>query len=330
MHGNLASITATMPETGSVGSGTPRKCGMTRRSLVAGAASAVMALALLAGCGATPKATDAGSAPKTAEDTSAAATSKLIVGFDQAYPPYGYVGDDGEYTGFDLDLARAVADELDWEVQLEAIDWEAKDALMDSGAINCIWNGFEYTGFDLDLARAVADELDWEVQLEAIDWEAKDALMDSGAINCIWNGFTMEGREDDYTFSDPYMLNAQVIVVRADDGIAAQADLAGKTVVTQIDSAAEEVLEGDAADLAATFASLETIGEYNTAFMQLDTTPRSCSSSRAPWMPWPAICPLPAIRCPQSPMRISCSTSISPRRTTPSASRRATPPRPRR
>ncbi|MFR3451936.1 MAG: transporter substrate-binding domain-containing protein [Collinsella sp.] len=95
----------------------------------------------------------------------------------------------------------------------------------------------EYTGFDLDLARAVADELDWEVQLEAIDWEAKDALMDSGAINCIWNGFTMEGREDDYTFSDPYMLNAQVIVVRADSGISDRADLAGKTVVTQIDSA---------------------------------------------------------------------------------------------
>ena len=129
----------------------------------------------------------------------------------------------------------------------------------------------EYTGFDLDLARAVADELDWEVQLEAIDWEAKDALMDSGAINCIWNGFTMEGREDDYTFSDPYMLNAQVIVVRADSGISDRAGLAGKTVVTQADSAAEKVLAEDAADLAATFASLETIGEYNTAFMQLES-----------------------------------------------------------
>ena len=224
MQGNLASISGAMPETGSVGSGTPRKCGMTRRSLVAGAASAVMALALLAGCGATPKATDAGSAPKTAEDTSAAATSKLIVGFDQAYPPYGYVGDDGEYTGFDLDLARAVA-----------------------------------------------DELDWEVQLEAIDWEAKDALMDSGAINCIWNGFTMEGREDDYTFSEPYMLNEQVLVVKKDAGIKSWDDLAGKTVITQTDSAAQDVLEGDQKDLSATFATLDTIGEYNTAFMQLES-----------------------------------------------------------
>ena len=99
----------------------------------------------------------------------------------------------------------------------------------------------------------------------------KDTLLDSGAINCIWNGFTMEGREKDYTFSDPYMLNAQVIVVRADSGIASQEDLAGKTVVTQVDSAAEDVLEGDVADLAATFASLDTIGEYNTAFMQLES-----------------------------------------------------------
>jgi len=199
--------------------------GVTRRSLVAAFAAVAMVLALLAGCGGAP-AGDAGSdpAPEAQADTSASTTGTLIVGFDQAYPPYGYVGDDGEYTGFDLDLAQAVA-----------------------------------------------DRLDWELRLEPIDWDAKDALLKSGAINCIWNGFTMEGREDDYTFSDPYMLNAQVVVVRADSGISDRAGLAGKTVVTQADSAAEKVLAKDAADLAATFASLETIGEYNTAFMQLES-----------------------------------------------------------
>ena len=81
----------------------------------------------------------------------------------------------------------------------------------------------------------------------------------------------MEGREDDYTFSDPYMLNGQVIVVKADKGITSLADLAGKNVITQTDSAALDVLEGDRADLAATFANLETIAEYNTAFMQLES-----------------------------------------------------------
>ena len=67
------------------------------------------------------------------------------------------------------------------------------------------------------------------------------------------------------------MLNGQVIVVKKDSGIKSLDDLAGKTVITQTDSAAEDVLSGDKADLAATFASLETIGDYNTAFMQLES-----------------------------------------------------------
>ena len=81
----------------------------------------------------------------------------------------------------------------------------------------------------------------------------------------------MEGREDDYTFSEPYMLNEQVLVVKKDAGIKSWDDLAGKTVITQTDSAAQDVLEGDQKDLAATFATLDTIGEYNTAFMQLES-----------------------------------------------------------
>ena len=109
------------------------------------------------------------------------------------------------------------------------------------------------------------------MKAEPIDWDAKDTLLNSGTITCIWNGFTQEGREDDYTFSEPYMLNGQVIVVKADSGITSFDDLAGKTVVTQTDSAAEDVLEGDQAELAATFASLDTIGDYNTAFMQLES-----------------------------------------------------------
>ena len=198
-----------------------------RRAFLGLSAAALGSVAFLAGCSTGGTATGSagtGSAPAGGDDTSAVATGTLIVGFDQSYPPYGFVGDDGEYTGFDLDLAQAVAD---------------------------------HEG--------------WDVQLEAIDWDAKDALLGSGAINCIWNGFTMEGREDDYTFSEPYMLNGQVVVVRADSGIASLDDLAGKAVITQVDSAALDVLEGDQASLTATFATLETIGEYNTAFMQLES-----------------------------------------------------------
>lgn len=189
-------------------------------------AAAVCALALaacmLTGCTSNNASNDKKDAAATSSDK-----TTLIVGFDQSYPPYGFVGNDGNFTGFDLDLAAEVASR----------------------------NG-------------------WDIQLEPIDWDAKDTLLNSGAITCIWNGFTMEGRESDYTFSDPYMLNAQVIVVKKGSGIESLADLAGKNVITQTDSAAYDVLAGDEAtkaDLKATFASLDTIGEYNTAFMQLES-----------------------------------------------------------
>lgn len=196
---------------------------MYRRSflnaLMSGAA--FVAILGLSACGGSPTSGPVGSTSGSQDSSDDIST--LTVGFDQSYPPYGYVGDDGEFTGFDLDLAAEVAKR----------------------------NG-------------------WDLGLEPIDWDAKDTLLNSGAITCIWNGFTMENREDDYTFSAPYMLNKQVVVVRADSGISSLEDLAGKTVLTQVDSAADAVLNGDKADLTATFASLDTIGDYNTAFMQLE------------------------------------------------------------
>ena len=110
-------------------------------------------------------------------------------------------------------------------------------------------------------------------QAEPIDRDAKDALINQGNITCIWNGFTYEGRENDYSFTDMYMINGQVVVVKADSGINSLADLAGKTVMTQVDSAALEVLDGDEKSLQDTFAGgkVETIGDYNNAFMQLES-----------------------------------------------------------
>ena len=185
-------------------------------AVAAAGAALVLTLGVLAGCSGNDQAQQSASSSADASDT------KLVVGFDNSYPPYGFIGDDGEYTGFDLDLAAEVASR----------------------------NG-------------------WEVELNPIDWDAKDALLNQGTVNCIWNGFTMEGREDSYTFSEPYMLNEQVIVTRADSGISNLEDLAGKVVITQIDSAALDVLEGDQKALADTFAKLDTISDYNNAFMQL-------------------------------------------------------------
>ena len=93
----------------------------------------------------------------------------------------------------------------------------------------------------------------------------------SGNIDCIWNGFTMNGREDDYTWSDPYIDNSQVFVVAKDSGIATMADLAGKAVGVQADSSALSALnEEDNSDLKNSFASLTEYADYNTAFMDLE------------------------------------------------------------
>ena len=192
--------------------------------LVAVVAALTCAMVLVVGC--SSGSTEEGST--ASEDTEATDYGEgftLVVGFDSSYPPYGYIDDDGEYAGFDLDLAELVCD---------------------------------YYG--------------WELELEAIDWDAKDALLGIGSINCIWNGFTIEGREDQYTFSDAYMLNAQVVVVKADSEAASLDDLAGGVVITQVDSAALDVLEGDDyADFTASLSELSTISDYNNAFMQLES-----------------------------------------------------------
>ena len=88
----------------------------------------------------------------------------------------------------------------------------------------------EYTGFDLELAQAVCDMEGWELVKTPIDWDSKDMELDSGSIDCIWNGFTINGREDDYEWTQAYADNSQVIVVAEGSGIASLADLAGKTV----------------------------------------------------------------------------------------------------
>ena len=128
----------------------------------------------------------------------------------------------------------------------------------------------EYVGFDLDLAQEVCERNGWNLVKQPIDWDSKDMELSSGSIDCIWNGFTMNGREDAYTWSVPYVDNSQVFVVKADAGISTQADLAGKIVGVQKDSSALAALEGDAADLAATFAEMNQYADYNTGFMDLE------------------------------------------------------------
>lgn len=135
-------------------------------------------------------------------------------------------------------------------------------------------DGDDYVGFDLDLAQEVCDRNGWELVKQPIDWDVKDGELEAGTIDCIWNGFTINGREDDYTWSEPYVDNSQIFVVMKDSGIESVADLAGKVVLVQADSSALHALEdeenAEAYALMQSFASLDQVPEYETALMNLE------------------------------------------------------------
>lgn len=82
--------------------------------------------------------------------TEAAGNGKTFtVGFDASFPPYGYQ-ENGEYVGFDLDLAQEVCDRNGWELVKTPIDWDAKNIELNGGSIDCIWNGFTLNGREDD------------------------------------------------------------------------------------------------------------------------------------------------------------------------------------
>lgn len=134
----------------------------------------------------------------------------------------------------------------------------------------------EYTGFDLVLAEEVCKRNEWTLVKKPINWQLKDSELTTGTIDCIWNGFTMNGREEDYTFTKPYVDNSQVVVVRAADKITALKDLAGKSVEVQKESSAESALTSTEENeknlaLAKTFKELKSVADYNTALMDLES-----------------------------------------------------------
>ncbi len=74
--------------------------------------------------------------------------------------------------------------------------------------------GGKWTGFDAELAEEFAESLGVTLEFKEIDWDDKIRLLEKGEIDCIWNGMTMtQMLEGSISCSEPYLSNAQVIVV---------------------------------------------------------------------------------------------------------------------
>ena len=87
---------------------------------------------------------------EAAQEEAESTGGTLIVGFDQEFPPMGFMAEDGSYVGFDLDLAQEAASRLGLEYQAQPIAWDSKDMELESRNIDCIWNGFTITGREDD------------------------------------------------------------------------------------------------------------------------------------------------------------------------------------
>ena len=123
-----------------------------------------------------------------AQNQSEPAEEKTVVVGYTIYEPMNYKDESGKLVGFDTELAEAVFGKMGYKVIFQEIDWGSKYTDLNSGAIDCVWNGFTCNTSD-----------------------------DDGIA-----------RKDKVDFSYNYMENRQVVVVKKDSGIAAAADLKGK------------------------------------------------------------------------------------------------------
>ena len=69
----------------------------------------------------------------------------FVLGLDDSFPPLGYRNDDNEIVGYDIDLAKEVAKRMGVKFKAQPIDWDAKEVELETGKIDCIWNGFTIT-----------------------------------------------------------------------------------------------------------------------------------------------------------------------------------------
>ena len=153
-----------------------------------------------------------------------AADKTFIMGIDPEYPPFSYLGDDGEYTGFDVEVCKAVCDSLGWKMEIFGVNWDEKLVQLDSMECDCVWSGMTIL----------------------------DSMKEAG-----------------YVISAPYYDNTQVLVVKADSGFKSSKDLAGKIVAVQLGTSGESLLNGDLADMAATFGNVLTCDSFLKCFTEL-------------------------------------------------------------
>jgi len=124
-----------------------------------------------------------------------------------------------------------------------------------------------FTGFDTELATIVCEKLGVTPDFQLIDWNTKEAELAGKTIDCIWNGMTLDAeREANMACTNPYVKNAQVVIVKSGTEYTDTSSLIGKTVCAEIGSAGEtQILGNEETPADANLAQAEYVGKsYQT------------------------------------------------------------------
>ncbi len=110
------------------------------KKIVIGLLTVALAATMLAGCGSKKEES------KKDESLSKIQEKKeLVLGLDASFPPMGFTDKDQNIIGFDIDVAKEVAKRMDIKLKLQPVNWDSKEQELDTGNIDCIWNGLTYS-----------------------------------------------------------------------------------------------------------------------------------------------------------------------------------------
>lgn len=125
-------------------------------------------------------------------------------------------------------------------------------------------------GYDIDLAKEACKRAGLDVEFKPIDWASKEAEIKSKRIDAIWNCFTVnEERKQTYTLSDPYMNNAQLVVVPETSSIQTIADLKGKVLAVQDDSTGSYLMDKND-ELRNSLADYRKYPDFAAVYLDMD------------------------------------------------------------
>ena len=113
------------------------------------------------------------------EKTNTMDKDTLVLGFDDTFVPMGFKGDDGKYTGFDIELAEEISKKIGKKIEYQPIDWTMKESELKNGNIDFIWNGFSITEErkkELDFTKAYLKNKQIIITLKGSDIKTKEDL----------------------------------------------------------------------------------------------------------------------------------------------------------